>query len=333
MDEDGAGTGGPAGSTESRVLVTGGAGRLGRSVVAGLRGAGHDVLSVDRVPHDDPASAVADLCDPDATAAVLRDFGPDAVVHLAAIAVPFSAPERVILQTNTTLAFTVLSAAVEAGVGRVVVASSPTVHGYGAPTGWVPERLPLDEDARPRPWNAYSLSKLTAEQVMAMFVAQVGDRVRFAAFRPCFVIPPEEWAGAPTQQGHTVAERVADPALSAPALFNYLDARDAASFVDALLAALPGIPNGEVFLVGADDALATAPLAELLPRFHPGTAAAAASLTGTTPAFSNAKARRLLGWRPQHSWRTELLDAGAATDDTAAAELADAEPRARAGGA
>ncbi|GAA1430623.1 NAD(P)-dependent oxidoreductase [Microlunatus lacustris] len=289
-----------------RVLVTGGAGRLGRTVVAGLRERGHVVLSVDRAPHDDPESAVVDLLDSAATEAVLADFGPDSVVHLAAIAIPFSAPEPVILQTNTMLAWTVLSAAVDAGVAKVVVASSPTVHGYGAPTGWVPASLPLDEESPTRPWNAYSLSKLTAEQVMRTLVAQVGDRVRFAAFRPCYVIAPEEWRGAPTQQGHTVAERLADPALSAPALFNYLDARDAAAFVDALLTALPAIANGETFLVGADDALATAPLAELLPRFHPGTAPAAGALTGTAPAFANAKAKALLGWQPRHSWRTEL---------------------------
>lgn len=293
----------------SRVLVTGGAGRLGRSVVAGLRERGRTVVSVDRAPHEDPGSLVADLTDAAAAEAVLAEVRPDAVVHLAAIAVPFSAPEPEILRTNTMLAWTVLSAAVAAGVGRVVVASSPTVHGYGAPTGWVPDALPLDEESPARPWNAYSLSKLTAEHVMRTLVAQVGDRVRFAAFRPCFVIAPEEWRGAPTQQGHTVAERLADPALSAPALFNYLDARDAASFVDALLTGLPGIGNGETFLVGADDALATAPLAELLPRFHPGTAAAAGALTGTRPAFSNDKAERLLGWQPRHSWRTALADA------------------------
>ena len=37
----------------SRIVVTGGAGRLGRSVVAGLREAGHTVISVDR--QADPA--------------------------------------------------------------------------------------------------------------------------------------------------------------------------------------------------------------------------------------------------------------------------------------
>ena len=34
--------------------------------------------------------------------------------------------------------------------------------------------------------------------------------------------------------------------------------------------------------------------------------ALAAGLTGTSPAFSNAKARRMLGWRPAHHWRDEL---------------------------
>ena len=66
------------------------------------------------------------------------------------------------------------------------------------------------------------------------------------------------------------------------------------------------IPNGETFFVGAADALATAPLAELMPQFLPGSADLAAGLTGTSPAFSIAKARELLGWEPKRSWRTEL---------------------------
>ena len=289
------------------VAVTGGAGRLGRSVVAGLRSAGHRVFSLDQLAdHADVDSRQVDLLDPAAAEAVLADCAAEAVVHLAAIATPFSAPEPVILRTNTMLAHSVCSAAVAAGAGRVIVASSPTVYGYGSPDGWVPESLPLDETSPTRPWNAYALSKLVAEQVASMFAAQLGDRVRFAAFRPCFVIAPEEWQGALTQQGHTVAQRLADPALSAPALFNYLDARDAAEFIRLLLVRMDDIPNGQTFVVGADDALAERSLAELLPHYHPGTAAAAAALTGHAPAFSNALAKRLLGWQPQHDWRSEI---------------------------
>ncbi|WP_405374125.1 MULTISPECIES: NAD-dependent epimerase/dehydratase family protein [unclassified Microbacterium] len=298
----------------TRIVVTGGSGRLGRSLVAGLAGRGHEVVSLDRAPADGPLAdgvreVTLDLLDGAATAAALADARADALIHLAAIAVPFSAPEDVIMRTNTGLAISVLGGAVDAGIGRIVAASSPTVLGYGNPAGWLPERLPLDEESTPRPWNAYALSKLMIEQTLAMLQRRTGDAVRYAAFRPCYVIAPDEWAGAPTQQGHTVRERLDDPALSAPALFNYVDARDVAGFADSLLAALPEIPNGETFFVGAGDALARRPLAELLPRFVPGSDALAAGLTGTSPAFSTAKAERMLGWRPAHRWQDELAPA------------------------
>jgi nucleoside-diphosphate-sugar epimerase len=233
----------------TRIIVTGGAGRLGRSLVSGLSAAGHEVVSFDRdvspAPELADAEQVAvDLLDADAAADAIAQARAEALIHLAAIAVPFSAPEDVIMRTNAGLAISVLGGAVAAGIPKVVAASSPTVLGYGAPTGWVPDRFPLDEDTPPRPWNAYGLSKLVIEQSIAMFARQTGDAVRFATFRPCYVIAPEEWAGAVTQQGHTVRERLDDPALSAPAVFNYVDARDVASFADTLLDALPVIPMG-----------------------------------------------------------------------------------------
>ena len=308
----------------SRIFVTGGSGRLGRSVVAGLAQAGYDVISVDRdaIPSDQlPAGVVqetGDLLVPGEALRLLQETKPDAVIHLAAIAVPFSAPEEVIFATNTRLAFAVISAATELGIGKIITASSPTALGYGCPAGWLPDSFPLDERTTPKPWNAYALSKLIAEQTVQMFAAAQGEKIRYAAFRPCYVISPEEWEGAPTQQGHTVAERLADPALSAPALFNYVDARDVADFLDVLLQKMDSIPNGETFFVGAADALATAPLAELMPRFLPGSEALAAGLTGTSPAFSIAKARDLLGWEPQRSWRTELKTTTNLNDETAA---------------
>lgn len=294
------------------VLVTGGSGRLGRSVVTGLAAAGYDVVSVDRTPvpegvfPGDVRQESADLLADGEARRIIAAHRPDAVVHLAAIAVPFSAPEDVILHTNGRLAFAVMAAATELGVGRIITASSPTVLGYGSPAGWTPESFPLNEETSPKPWNAYALSKLLAEETMRMFAAAQGERIRYAAFRPCFVISPEEWEGAPTQQGHTVAERLEDPALSAPAVFNYVDARDVADFLDVLLQSMDRIPNAEVFFVGAPDALAREPLSELIPRYLPSAGALAGNLVGSSPAFSVEKARRLLGWEPKRSWRTEL---------------------------
>lgn len=300
----------------TRIIVTGGAGRLGRSLVTGLADAGHEVVSIDRVTapgtltrsaeRDGVTQIRADLSDAEANTRLFTGIRADALVHLAAIAVPFSAPEDVIMRTNTGLAVSVLHSAVRSGIRHVVAASSPTVLGYGNPRGWQVDRFPLDETTPPRPWNAYALSKLVIEQTIAMLHRQTGDDIRYAAFRPCFVIAPEEWAGAPTQQGHTVRDRLDDPALAAPSLFNYVDARDVADFVHTLLAAMDDIPNAETFFVGAADALARRPLAELLPLFVPGSASAASALIGSEPAFSTAKAERLLGWAPTRSWRTEL---------------------------
>ncbi|HEV7949733.1 MAG TPA: NAD(P)-dependent oxidoreductase, partial [Glaciihabitans sp.] len=197
----------------SRYLVTGGSGRLGRSVVAVLAAAGHDVISVDRMPHDAGAarSVSFDLRDMSGTAELFAEVRPDSVIHLAAIAVPFGCPDAELYTTNTSLAFSVLEASVQSGVSSLLFASSPTVIGYGAPGGWEPSYLPLDEAHPLAPWNAYALSKQAVEGIAAMAVRVHGDRLRVGSFRPCYVIAPEEWEGAPTQQGHTVIERLDRP--------------------------------------------------------------------------------------------------------------------------
>lgn len=291
-----------------RIIVTGGAGRLGRSVAQELAAAGHDVVTVDR---SDPAlpgveGRTADLLDHDTTHDLFATLRPDAVVHLAAIAVPFSAPEHVILATNQTLAFTALTAGIAAGATKLLAASSPTVIGYGAPHGWAPRALPLTEEHPVEPWNAYALSKVAIESTVAMLARAHGADIVTGAFRPCFVVSPEEWEGAPTQQGHTIVDRLADPSLAAVSLYNYVDARDAGRFVSSWIDRAGAEHSGEVYFVGADDALAVEPLSILLPELVPATAGFAHELTGRAPAFSSAKATAAFGWRPFHDWRSAL---------------------------
>ncbi len=288
----------------SRYLVTGGSGRLGTSVVAALAHAGHDVVSVDREPSPLVAGeqVALDLLDGDAASALVAELRPHGIIHLAAIAVPFTAPDPVMFATNTSLAMNVLAAAVAAGTGQLLMASSPTVIGYGNPRGWAPQSVPIDETHPTEPWNGYALSKLAVEQIAGMAARRHGDALRVGTFRPCFVISPDEWRGAPTQQGHTVRDRLADPGLSAVALFNYVDARDAADFTVAWTRAAASIPNGSGFFVGAADSLAEAPLDELAPEYLPGIVVP----PGVRAMFSCAKAERLLGWKPTRSWQTEL---------------------------
>lgn len=300
-------------------LVTGAAGRLGRSVVRVLAEYGHHVIGVDRVTDpDSPAEQrILDLADREATAALLAEVRPDAVVHLAAIAVPFTAPDHETYAVNTALYFSVFDAALAAGTRHLLVASSPTVLGYGAPSGWTPQYLPLDEDHPRAPWNGYAQSKAAIEDLVAMAARQHGERMTIGAFRPCYVIAPEEWRGAPTQQGHTIRERLDDPALSAVALFNYVDARDAADFVAAWIAAPTTATNGQTFFVGAADSLVREPVPDALMRHVPATAVHAATLGPTSPVFSSALAEQLLGWKATRSWRTELVDADLPATDVA----------------
>lgn len=293
-----------------RVVVTGSSGRLGRSLSTALVGSGHDVVGLDRVPAglDGVDERAIELTDAAATEGLVAELRPDALVHLAGIAVPFSAPERDILLTNTALAHIVLGAAAGADVGRVLAASSPTVIGYSSPA-WRAHAVPIDETHPVEPAHSYALSKLVIEETVRMF-ARTAPGV-FGFFRPCYVVSPEEWAGAPTQQGHTMADRLADPALAAVSLFNYVDARDAGAFVDAWLAAPADAIDGEGFFVGAPDALATRPVAELWREFSPRLGSAADALDGTQPVFSSRKAFERLGWRAQRDWRTELASASA----------------------
>jgi UDP-glucose 4-epimerase len=64
--------------------------------------------------------------------------------------------------------------------------------------------------------------------------------------------------------------------------------------------------ENETFFLTAADALAREPLAEILPRFYPGTEEMASVLTGTSPAVVSTKATRLLGYEPRWSWRDSV---------------------------
>ncbi|WP_159944492.1 MULTISPECIES: NAD(P)-dependent oxidoreductase [unclassified Nocardiopsis] len=290
-----------------RVLVTGGSGRLGRSVVSVLVDRGHQVTSADTAPAQLPAgveTVTADLLDPAALEEAFARARPEAVVHLAGIAVPFARPDVETLQVNTGLAWAVLSAAVAHGAHSAVAASSPTVYGYNTPS-WAPRYLPLDEDHPVAPWHAYGLSKSIIEDTVRA-LARTSPTCVLTCVRPGYVVAPEEWEGAPTQQGHTMAERLADPALAAVSLFNYVDARDAAELFALVIENPARLRGGQILNAMAPDPLAPGPVDTLLPRYHPTTAGAAAALADGRAVFSSEAARTALGWIPTRTWREQL---------------------------
>jgi nucleoside-diphosphate-sugar epimerase len=107
--------------------------------------------------------------------------------------------------------------------------------------------------------------------------------------------------GDPAAESATVKERLDDPAMGARVMWVYCDVRDLAT--GFRLALEDEVLDNETFFITADDALARQPLAELLPRYYPGTEEMAQGLTGTAPAVVSTKAKRLLGYQPRYSWR------------------------------
>ncbi|MGC9434987.1 MAG: NAD-dependent epimerase/dehydratase family protein [Methanomicrobiales archaeon] len=151
-----------------RYVVTGGAGFIGSHIARALSG-DHDVVILDdfsagsrsRIA-DLPVECVAgSVTDPDLLGEVFASA--DGVFHQAAIvSVPRSvADPRRSHDVNLTGTLNVLLAARDAGVRRVVLASSAAVYG-DCP------RLPLRESECPQPLSPYALQKSAGEAYAAL---------------------------------------------------------------------------------------------------------------------------------------------------------------------
>src|SRR4051794_32374382 len=111
----------------SRVVVTGGSGRLGRHVMREL-GRDVDAVSADLIPNGSGAEHLTcDVLDLDAVRRCLR--GADAVCHLAGLDYDTMAKPEDFVRVNTLGTWHVLQAAAEAGVRTVVLASSSAAYG------------------------------------------------------------------------------------------------------------------------------------------------------------------------------------------------------------
>jgi len=273
----------------SRVVVTGGSGKAGRAVVADLLAQGNDVLSVDLVRSDafECDQLVADLTDYGETVEALR--GAAAVVHLAAIPAPGLRPDALTFDVNTTSTYNVFSAATTLGLERVVWASSETVLGLPFERER-PAYAPIDEEHPPYPEFSYALAKLLSEEMARQFNRWTG--VPFVGLRFSNVMEPHDYARFPGFWD--------DPQLRRWNLWGYVDARDVAQ--SCRLALASDLGGAEVFIVAAADTVMNRPSAELMAEVYPGV-----EIRGELGEFetllSIAKARRLLGYAPERSWR------------------------------
>jgi nucleoside-diphosphate-sugar epimerase len=284
-----------------RIAVTGGSGKLGRTVVRTLRNEGHEVVNLDQAGDRDAVTRV-DLTDfgqvIDAIGGVDdRHRGVDAIVHLGAIPAPGIMSDVATFHNNMLATFNVFQAARRLGITRIVYASSETV--LGLPFDVPPPYIPVDEEYPARPESTYSLVKHLEEQMAIEFV-RWNPELSITALRFSNVMDPADYEAFPSYD--------ADPMLRKWNLWGYIDARDGAQAVSLALAnAGPGF---ERFIIAAADTVMSRPNAELVAEVFPGVEVRG-DLGEHDTMLSIDKARRLLGYEPRHSWRDEVTDAAA----------------------
>ncbi|NHA70201.1 NAD-dependent epimerase/dehydratase family protein [Phycicoccus flavus] len=294
-----------------RVFLTGGSGKAGRHVVPYLLEHGHTVTNADRAPLGLAGVTDVDveLTDLGQVVSALRmpaddgdlegeSFpGYDAVVHLAAIPRPGLRADSETYGNNVLSTYAVLEAARLLGIGKAVFASSETTYGICFAQGErKPVYVPVDEEHPTVPEDAYATSKVAGEVTARSIQARSGADVY--GLRINNVIEPHEYA-------ELFPAFLTDPAKRRRNIFAYIDVRDLGQAIDRCLQT-DGL-GFEVFnIANADHSVAT-PTSELVAEFYDGVEVRR-EMGETETFYCIDKARRLLGYEPQHSWRDVLED-------------------------
>ena len=191
-----------------RLLVTGGAGFIGRALSNRLAREGHEVWVIDDLSAGDESAldeAVlftrGDVTDVPKLWTLLQ--GVACVFHLAArVSVPQSVLyPREYNSVNVGGTVSVMEAMRDAGVRRVVMASSGAVYGEQVVQ-------PVSEDVAPNPDSPYAVSKLAAEHYVHTIGALWGIETVclriFNAYGPGQQLPASHWPVVPRFLGYTL---------------------------------------------------------------------------------------------------------------------------------
>ena len=151
------------------IFVTGGAGYVGSHMVDLLVRQGAAVTVVDDLRQGHRAAlppgvelVVANVSDAAAMDAVLAGREWHAIIHFAALSLVGESMQQPMryLQENAGGGFTLIDAAVRAGVDRFILSSTANLFGE-------PDAVPIREDAELRPSSPYGESKLMIERALA----------------------------------------------------------------------------------------------------------------------------------------------------------------------
>ncbi len=269
------------------VIVTGAAGLLGCHVAEAFRHSGYEVTALD-VTAAEGVTAV-DLTDLDDALAAI---GPaDCMAHVASLPRPVGYEAQDVFRTNMLLMFNVLTAMENADIGRMVFASSFSVLGLPfAPKPVDLRYFPIDEHHPPAPQDVYAVTKWLGEEMVDAWVRRTNHAA--ASIRMPWIQTAESFP----EQVKPRRERE-EAGLD---LWAYIDARDAGrAFVQAAEADISG---HERFFISAADTYSEHPTAALIDATYPDIERRT-DLPGQTALLDNTRAKKLIGFAPEHGWR------------------------------
>ena len=299
-----------------RIFFTGASGKAGKHVATYLAEQGHDVTNADLVPLRDPrvADLRVDLTDIGETYSAMAGLARsseldlpekpsyDAVVHFAAVPAILLTSDARTYATNVLSTYNVLEAATRLGIRKIVFASSETTYGICFAQGERrPLYVPVDEEHPTVPEDSYAMSKVANEVTARSFQARSGADIY--GLRINNVIEPDEYAAK-------FPAYLDDPSLRRRNVFAYIDTRDLGQMVRRCLE-VDGL-GYDVFNVANADMSVAATTDEVRERFYDGIELRREMGRDET-FYSIDKARRLLGFAPEHSWRDVLADPGQPT--------------------
>jgi nucleoside-diphosphate-sugar epimerase len=313
----------PHALSHKKLLVTGGAGFIGRHLVRELCALGHSPVAVtrslDRIDRDlgdlDNVRWVeADLCSSEQVTALLQAEQPDVLFHLAGNRLGESDKRT---DSNLLSAANLFEASRDSSIKRIVILGSASE--YGDQLGPLNEKLPA------RPSSAYGISKaVVTKTALAMFEE---NGLPVVILRPFTVYGPHQPAEMFVAEATHCAVNELPFRMSAGTQqrdFVFVDDVVAAIIASASAAEL----EGKIINIGSGQARKLRDVAELIWRISE---TKAPLLIGERPASESdmhdtwadiTRAQELLDWSP----RTSLEDGLRTTIEWASAKRGDDAP-------
>ncbi|NNF53959.1 MAG: NAD(P)-dependent oxidoreductase [Acidimicrobiales bacterium] len=278
-------------SAQTAVLVTGAAGRLGRTVSSLLHREGYNVAATDIVDAGDVSYAFrqADLLDHEVALGLLE--GIDVLVHLGNHPGFGERPPQVVFNENTSINANMFQGAAEGGVERIVFASTLQLVGSHIDERTVLNRpalpnYPLDGETVPDPSNLYALSKTVSEVMLRYYATRCG--IDCVALR--FPLLHNNETSVAVASGEECYTDILEG-------FSGLTYRDAADLFLAVLRA--DLPGYRVYMPGTSHRHRTLAIPDLLRTHYPSVPPSLPDLIDVS------KITEETGWKPSADYRSK----------------------------